>query len=668
MIKKINKVGVIGAGTMGAAIAQKFAQEGFCVYLNDREQKFIDKGISGIRTILEQGIERGLFTQEKVNGIISKIIPTTNQTDLKNCDLIVEAIFEDFKVKSDLFETLSSIVSTDTILATNTSSFSVTALAESVSHPERFIGLHYFFHAAKNRLVEIIPGAKTSDDTYKSMQIFSVQSGKDAITTKDENGFAVNRFFVPWLNEAVKMLDEGIGSIAEIDSVCMKTFGIGMGPFALMNATGVPIALHAEKTLEHFGPSYKVASLLEKQVELAKDWDLAGIENTQVSETKTKLINDRILGCTFFVCSQILDEKVCSAVDLNRGAKIGLRWRKGPVDLMLQYGQMETRRIATEYAILYNELIPKGIEEKNWKMEFVSLQINGKVATITMSRPEDMNALNEDVVKQLDDQFSKAESNSDLDTIIITGSGKAFVAGADIKFFVQNIKSNTIDKIVKFTEYGQSVLEKIDSSKKKVVAILNGLALGGGLELALCADVILAVPKTKIAFPETGIGIYPGLGGTQRSAQRLGKSLAKYLVLTGKMIGAKEAAEIGLVDAIIEPSEIFDFISGAKNIPSKSKVQLNENWKAIASLFEKNNYQSIIDGNYTNGGLDKETVAKLGITLNAKAPIAMRFADLLIEEAKGTKSELDKLVDIFSSQDALLGLTSIGKKVAYTGK
>ncbi len=172
MSKKINIVGVIGAGTMGAAIAQKFAQEGFTVYLNDREQKYIDKGLAGIREILEQGVERRLFTQEKVEAIIDNIKGTTNQEDLKVCDLIVEAIFEDFNVKYNLFKVLDKIVPINTILATNTSSFSVTELAEAVSYPERFIGLHYFFHAAKNRLVEIIPGAKTSKETYKAMQVF----------------------------------------------------------------------------------------------------------------------------------------------------------------------------------------------------------------------------------------------------------------------------------------------------------------------------------------------------------------------------------------------------------------------------------------------------------------------------------------------------------------
>ena len=667
-MKKIKIVGVVGAGTMGAAIAQKFAQEGFTVYLNDREQQYIDKGIAGIRTILEEGVERKIFTQEKVENILDNIKGTINQNDLKTCDLIVEAIFEDFNVKCELFKTLDKIVSSDTILATNTSSFSVTEMAASVSHPERFVGLHYFYHAAKNRLVEIIPGEKTSPETTKAVYEFSVLSGKDPIFTADAYGFAVNRFFVPWLNESCKMLDEGIGTIAEIDTICMKTFGIGMGPFALMNATGVPIALHAQKTLEHFGPSYKVAKKLEEQVASKQNWDLTGTGEVTISPEKEKAVNDRILGCTLFVCSQILEEKVCTASDLNRGAKIGLRWRFGPIDLMNKYGEKEVKKLVEGYANLYNEPIPNGIKSDNWKMDFVTLDVNGSIATITMNRPEDMNALNEEVIGQLDCKFSQADAMPHVKAIILTGSGKAFVAGADIKFFVKNIKSNTINNIVTFTKYGQDVLAKIDKSSKKVVGILNGLTLGGGMELALCCDVLLTVPKTKIAFPETGIGIYPGLGGTQRTALRIGKGLAKYLVLTGQMLDAKTAKEIGLIDEIIQPADIFEYISGTKPTPDRKKQVLSANWQAVSDFYTNNNYKKIMSGTYKNSEIDKEAIDKMAKTMSYKAPIAMKFAEELIEAAKGPSSELDKLEAIFTTKDALLGLTSIGKKVEYKGE
>jgi enoyl-CoA hydratase/3-hydroxyacyl-CoA dehydrogenase len=229
------------------------------------------------------------------------------------------------------------------------------------------------------------------------------------------------------------------------------------------------------------------------------------------------------------------------------------------------------------------------------------------------------------------------------------------------------MKNKSLDKIVEFTSYGQGVLEKIDKSAKKVVVIMNGMALGGGLELALCTDVILSVNKATMAFPETGIGIYPGLGGTQRTIPRVGKGLAKYLILTGKMLTAKEAEEIGLIDAVISVEDMFSILNGDKTVPKVAKKELSGKWKALSELYSKNNFKQIINGEYSNGFIEKEEVAKLGKTMSYKAPIAMKIAEDLIDQNKGPQSELEKLTTIFSTNDAMLGLTSIGKKVEYSG-
>lgn len=665
-MKTIKKVGVIGAGTMGAALAQKFAQEGFQVVLADREMKFVEKGISGITSMLNEGIERKVFTEEKVKVILNHIEGADDLHKLIDCDLVVEAIFESMDAKKDLFKNLSEILPSNTIIATNTSSFSVTELSASVKNPERFIGLHYFFHAAKNRLVEIIPGEKTTEDTIRSAYRFCVNSGKDPIYTKDAYGFAVNRFFVPWLNESVKLLAEGIGTIEEIDSVCMKVFGIGMGPFALMNATGVPIALHAQRTLEFFGPSYKVSKRLEEQVDKKEDWTIGNMEII-VPDSLAKRISDRMLGCTFFVCTQILEEEVCSAVDLNKGAKIGLRWRKGPIDLMNQNGIDTVNNLINRYAQLYKEKIPI-LTEEMLKMDLLTLEIVADRAIIMFNRPEDLNALNEEVMRQLNEKFSEANNNSVVKTIFITGSGKAFVAGADIKFFIKNIQTNSLNKIIEFTRFGQEVFDKIDRSSKTVVALLNGMALGGGMELALCADYIFAVPKAVIAFPETGIGIYPGLGGTQRSRERVGEALAKYLIFTGKMHNAAQCSEIGLIDGVLTTDQMFDMIDGNLNLPQKTERILSDKWQSIQDLYGSMPYTTIMDPDHFSGTTVTAEVETLGKIMRSKAPVAMKIANLLIEEAKGPESELVHLTKIFSTSDALLGLSSIGKRVEYQGK
>jgi len=354
---------------------------------------------------------------------------------------------------------------------------------------------------------------------------------------------------------------------------------------------------------------------------------------------------------------------------VKRRAKIGLRWRKGPIDLMKFYGDDAVKQY------IENILAPMGrrhasgrLDSRDWDMEYVTSSKTGSTVVITMARPEDMNALNEKVIQQLDNKFSEADADPDVDTIFITGLGKAFVAGADIRFFVKNMKANAIDNILEFTKYGQHVFRKIDESNKQVVAVLNGMALGGGLELALCADQILATPKASVAFPETGIGIYPGLGGTQRASQRAGKGIAKYLILTGKMLSAQDALEVGLIDSVIRMEEMFDILEGQLPVPAAERSQAGEKWQKIAGFYEQNSYRSIVKGEFTDGGLDDETIAKLAKTMSFKAPLAMDAAEQLIEEAKDPESELQKLTMIFGTSDALLGLTSIGKRVEFEGR
>ncbi len=271
-------------------------------------------------------------------------------------------------------------------------------------------------------------------------------------------------------------------------------------------------------------------------------------------------------------------------------------------------------------------------------------------------------------MQQLDNKFSVAEAMDEVDTIFITGMGKAFVAGADIRFFVLFMKTNTVENILNFTKYGQDVFRKIAESSKQIAAVLNGMALGGGLELALCADQILATPKVALAFPETGIGIYPGLGGTQRASQRVGKGIAKYLILTGKMLTAQDALEVGLIDVLISTEEMLDILAGHQPPPVSEKPKLAEKWREIANFYEQNSYRSIINGDYTDGGLDTEIITKLAKTMSFKAPLAMDTAEQLIDEAKGPDAELQKLKMIFGTSDAMLGLTSLGKKVAFKGE
>ena len=242
----IEKVAVIGAGNMGSGIAQKSAQERFMVQMVDREPEWVERGQGIVSSFLDEAEKRRIFNPKQVEEIKSRIsgIVGTENVD-PNTDLVIEAVFEDFDVKKSVFETLNRVCGDSTILASNTSSLSVNKLAKVTGRPDRFVGLHFFYHPAKNRLVEIIPASMTSEESVKLVEQYCKSMGKVVIVCKDRPGFVVNRFFVPWLNEACLLLEEGVGTAAQIDAVSRKSFDIGMGPFALLNLTGPPIALHS---------------------------------------------------------------------------------------------------------------------------------------------------------------------------------------------------------------------------------------------------------------------------------------------------------------------------------------------------------------------------------------------------------------------------------------
>ena len=678
----MKKIGIIGAGNMGAGIVQKTAQEGLSVVMVDIKPEFVDKGINSIKTTLQEAVDRKILKPEKVDEILGRIQGTTNLADVKDCDLVIEAVFEDMDVKKNLFKNLDETCEPKTILATNTSSFSVNEMAEATKRPDRFVGLHFFYHPAKNRLLEIIPGAKTSAETVEACKQYSQLTGKTDILVYDSPGFAVNRFFTPLNNEAFRLLEEGIANIPTIDQAGKDALGAGMGPFLLVNVTGVPIALHAQNTLfEKLGPFYKPSEILKKQVESGKDWNLEG----EVEEDKLEAVRERLLGSVFFTSTSLLAEGVTDISDIDLGAKVGLRWKSGPFEIMNKVGIDKAYEMVEKLLKAWPDIkVPEALAQQKtkgepWEIPFVKYTRDGDVGRVTISRPDALNALNGTVVKQLEEAFIKAESDPDTRAIILDAAGKAFVAGADIGFFIDCINSNRIEDNVDFTTYGQEVLQRIDDCKKLVVAKVGGLALGGGFEYACSADVIVATPKAVMGFPETGIGIYPGLGGTQRPSRYVGKELAKYLVFTGRIVSAVEAKSIGLVDYVFTPEEIEGkikaMIADGTLVPNKGKKdeELPEEWRKIKALFTDENIPGLLEGKFLAS--DDPVAAKTAKMLSSKAPIALRLTNQIMDEgyekpiAEATKLELAHLMEIFSTKDALTGLLSVGKaRPVFEGK
>ncbi len=221
--------------------------------------------------------------------------------------------------------------------------------------------------------------------------------------------------------------------------------------------------------------------------------------------------------------------------------------------------------------------------------------------------------------------------------IVIAGSGKAFLAGADIRFFVRHIEAGTIDAIARFTERGQALLRAFETCPKPVIARLHGLALGGGVELALACHAIVATPKASLAFPETGIGIYPGLGGTQRTPRRVGRGLAKWLVLSGQTIGAEEALAIGMVDKVVAYEQLDATIqeviaAGPKAVRGPKPVP--DSHRSIASFFDRHDVDELLAGQATLP--EDASLAKSVKRIGAKAPVALRLSAELDRPRRGS--------------------------------
>jgi enoyl-CoA hydratase/3-hydroxyacyl-CoA dehydrogenase len=672
-MSQISKIGVIGAGHMGSGIAQKIAQEGMQVVLVDIKQAAVDKGIAGIRGLLEGGVKRGLFTPEKVEEILSRITGTTDMAGVADADIVIEAVFEDKAVKTALFKNLDAVCKEATIFATNTSSFFVHEFAGQTRRPDRFIGLHYFFHPAKNKLLEIIPHDTTSQQTLDAAKTFAGLHGKVAIQVKDSPGFAVNRFFVPSSNEAARMLGEGMGNVATIEEASKRAFGMGMGSFEILNITGIPLAVHASQSLgSELGLFYGTPDRLTEQVEKNEDWDL---KDGPVEEDKIDAIVDRFYSVCLGAAASLVDEGVATMEDVNLGAKIGLRWRQGPFEIMNRIGIDKTCQVVEEAVKRYPGFkMPKILldqKKKGQPFEFklVDLEKRSGIAWITIRRPDAMNALNEAVFQQLAQAFDTAENDSDVEAIVFQGAGKTFVAGADIQFFVDRIKAGRIDHIETFTKKGHDLLWKIENSTKKTIALLDGLSLGGGSEMALACQYIVATPAGSMGLPETGIGIVPGLGGMLRMARRVGPALARYFVFTGQTLSAQDAFDLGIVHCIVDPGEIETAIRKitdmTDNTDKYAPKKIPDRFAPLADLFA----DTQLDG-------WDHAPARVKKMLDRKSPKALAMANEIMTAQEGLSMdaavacELDCLKDLFSTADAFEGLSAAAshRKPTFTGK
>ena len=265
----IRNVGVIGCGLMGSGIAQVAATSGFNVVVLEAEQRFLDKGFTGVERSLAKFAEKGTIT-EAPDVIRARMTGTTNVEDLSACDIIIEAIVESVPEKHKMYAALEKVAKPEAIFASNTSSISITELMAATKRPERFIGLHFFNPVPLMKLVEVIRTIATSDDVFQTAVEFGAKLGKVPVRTKDSSGFIVNRLLVPYLLDAIRAYEEGVGSIKDIDEAMKLGCGYPMGPFTLLDFVGLDTCYYITHVMfEEFRERRFAAPPLLKRMVLA---------------------------------------------------------------------------------------------------------------------------------------------------------------------------------------------------------------------------------------------------------------------------------------------------------------------------------------------------------------------------------------------------------------
>jgi 3-hydroxybutyryl-CoA dehydrogenase len=266
----IQRVGVVGCGLMGAGIAQVSAQSGFTTIVREVSPELLEKGIKSIEKNLARLVEKGVITEAAKSEIRGRLKGSTSLEDLKDCDVVVEAIIEQLPAKRELFTLLDAICPASTIFASNTSSLTITEIAAATERPQRFVGLHFFNPVPVMKLVEVVKTIATDPAVYEEMVAFGAKLGKTPVRANDSGGFIVNRLLVPYLLDAIRALEEGVGSVVDIDNSMKLGCGYPMGPFTLLDFVGLDTTLYISQIMfDEFKEKRFAAPPLLKRMVLA---------------------------------------------------------------------------------------------------------------------------------------------------------------------------------------------------------------------------------------------------------------------------------------------------------------------------------------------------------------------------------------------------------------
>jgi enoyl-CoA hydratase/3-hydroxyacyl-CoA dehydrogenase len=540
-----DEMAVIGAGHIGPDIAY-YLRTGLPdkkLYLVDVVEDQLKKAEERYKIYTEKGITRKKMTPEMAEKVLSNIVYTTDYGRIKDCGLVIEAATENLPLKKKIFNTLEEITGDDAILTSNTSGIPAHHIFSDLKHPERTTITHFFAPAWRSLPVEVINWEGISPDILGYLIWFFANSGKAPMITDNVYSFMLNRIFENWTNEASYLLDRA--TTLQVDRVAEEF--VAAGPFFVLDFSGGnPLTYESQTRRVSERECYRPSPIL-----LSVDkWKVnrPGTD-VEVPEDLRGWIRNRLLGVVFSQCFDIADRNIGTRSDLNFGSIIALAFKKGVFELMADMGEREVKRIVKAF----NKERPGFPQPRRSIAKYVDFprdilvdDMDG-VRIITIRRPQAANSLSAYTCSEIMNELKKGEKDSSIKGFIITGYGtKAFCAGADINGFIATIDDYSAGRAL--SHDNSQVIEYINKMDKPVVSAVNGLAMGGGVELAMACHSMVADKNAFFQLPEITLGIFPGMGGAVIPYRKWPEAAEKFhaMIGEGQRLTCDEAKEIGM--------------------------------------------------------------------------------------------------------------------------
>ncbi|WP_306057679.1 3-hydroxyacyl-CoA dehydrogenase/enoyl-CoA hydratase family protein [Natronococcus wangiae] len=586
-IDDINTIAVLGAGNMGHGIAEVAAMAGYDVNMRDIKDEFVQDGYEQIEWSLNKLAENDQLSEDAADAALERVTPLVDMEEAcGNADVVIEAVPEKMEIKRDVYEELEEAAPDRAIFATNTSSLSITNLAEFTDRPGRFCGMHFFNPPVRMPLVEVISGAETDEETLDLIEGLAEDFEKSPVRVhKDSPGFIVNRILVPLMNEACWLVHEDEATVAEVDSTTKYGMGLPMGSFELGDQVGNDVSYHVLDYMhEVLGEAYEPCPFLERKVEneeLGKKtgkgfYDYEDGDGVDIpTDEQSELVERRLVASMANEAAKLIGGDVAPPESIDEATKLGAGFPDGPVKVVDEFG-LENALEALEEAhektgheryepadYLQERAEEVGsfyeadeVEGEGLEFDAVRVEYPGEmVGHIVLDRPHRMNTISAELLDELSEAVDILEDDDEVRAILITGEGdKAFSAGAD----VQSMAAGGADPLgaVELSKKGQSTFGKLESSELPVVAGIDGYCLGGGMELSTCADIRVASERSEFGQPELDLGLIPGWGGTQRLANVVGEGPAKEIILTAERYEADEMKHFGFVSDVVDNDDL----------------------------------------------------------------------------------------------------------------